>query len=101
MEHVCTGLQGGRAAQYDEAQPAIPKAGIAVDTKHLAVGCEKFIHGEAYLDKSSLCRLHDGMLITPSIIHFHTRWTNCSTPSHCSWDLSSLIPRPQEHNSHS
>lgn len=60
MEHVCAGLQGSRAAQYDEAQLEILEAGAEVDTKYLAFGFEELVHGEAYLDKPSLRGLHDG-----------------------------------------
>lgn len=82
VEHVCAVLQGGGATEHDETQLAVLEAGAKVDTEYVAFGLEESLHGETYLDKSSLCGVHNGapnlflVYIAVLIGAFTARWTN-------------------------
>lgn len=68
MDNIHPMLQGSGVAEHDEAQLAVFEASLAMDSKHLEVGSEVFVHGASHLDRTSLCCLHYGESRSPTLI---------------------------------
>lgn len=63
MEYLCTGLQRGRASEYDEARLAVLEAGAKVDEKYLALRLKEPVYRKIYLDEAPIRGLYHGQFL--------------------------------------